>query len=266
LTLGLVLAPGAGTAFAADLTYTIVPATLSPAIAQIRATTPPVDAPPALTPRLLQAYVARQQKLRAFNGFYTQARPKLTEAVLMSYIARRNNPALQAIANADHTSAPVLTQDVLADYAQNRYVPTVKRVKHVSAEELCLTQAIYHEARGESEDGQMAVANIIINRALSRKYPSTICGVVFQNADNGLYHCQFTFACDGRSDMGTERRAWARAVRLADIAFREFQKGQRPGILPSNALFYHTAAVAPRWSNSMRRVAAIGAHIFYAAH
>ena len=125
---------------------------------------------------------------------------------------------------------------------------------------------IYHEARGETENGQMAVANVIVNRAMSRKFPSTICGVIFQNAERGRYKCQFTFACDGRSDMGTERRAWNRASHLAEVAFREFQLGKRPDIVPSTALYYHTTAVKPKWSYTFNRVAAIGTHVFYAVN
>ena len=91
----------------------------------------------------------------------------------------------------------------------------------------------------------MAVANVIVNRAMSRKFPSTICGVVFQNAEKGRYKCQFTFACDGRSDMGNERRAWNRSAQLAEAAFREFQQGKRPGIVPSiGALLPHDRGAA----------------------
>jgi len=139
-------------------------------------------------------------------------------------------------------------------------------VKLAEGEKLCLAQAIYHEARGESREGQLAVANVIINRAMSKKYPSTICGVVFQNADKGRYKCQFTFACDGRSDMGRERTAWNRSIKLAEDAFYEFQRGERPGVVPNSVLFYHTTAVAPKWSHTFNRVAAIGSHVFYSTN
>ena len=87
--------------------------------------------------------------------------------------------------------------------------------------------------------------------------------VVFQRAGNV---CQFTFACDGRSDEGTERKAWNRSVELADKAFAEFQRGERPDVVPGSVLYYHTTAVAPKWSHTFRRVASIGSHVFYSAN
>jgi spore germination cell wall hydrolase CwlJ-like protein len=173
---------------------------------------------------------------------------------------------LEAIRAAEIDTNAALNATVLANYA-NTYQPMADRLAAVSdvatSEQLCLTQAIYHEARGESVDGQWAVANIIINRAMSGRYPNTLCGVVFQNADRGRYRCQFTFACDGRSDMGTERTAWNRAADIARTAYSEFAHGDRPDVLPASALYYHTRAVSPSWSRSFRRVAAIGSHIFY---
>ncbi len=219
---------------------------------------------PKLTPQLLAAYVERQQEIKNFNAFdVTPTGTELTEAVLSSYISKRRNDALDAIESVDTTAGPALTQAVLVAYAESKYVPTPKKVKLADSERLCLAQAIYHEARGESLDGQMAVANVIINRAFSKKYPSTICGVVFQNADKGKYKCQFTFACDGRSDEGKERAAWNRSMKLAEEAFAEFQRGERPDVLPGGVLYYHTTAVAPKWSHTFRRVAAIGSHVFY---
>ena len=225
------------------------------------------QAEPKLTEALLVAYVERQQQLKNFNAFDVQPTgAELTEAVLSSYIAKRRNDALDAIEQVDTTTGPALTSAVLVAYAEEKFVPTAKKVKLADSERLCLAQAIYHEARGESEAGQMAVANVIINRAFSKKYPSTICGVVFQNADKGRYKCQFTFACDGRSDQGTERAAWNRSMKLAETAFYEFQAGDRPGVIPDSVLYYHTTAVSPGWGRKFQRVATIGAHIFYSAN
>lgn len=222
---------------------------------------------PALTNDLLAAYVKKQQALKAIDVNAMQPTGELNEQVLMGYIERTHGistPALDAIDSI--ADAPTLSSDMLERYAQDKFVPTVKKVKLSAAERLCLTQAIYHEARGESQEGQWAVANVIINRAMSHKFPSTLCGVVFQNADQGFHHCQFTFACDGKSDMGTERSAWVRASKMAQVAYTEFQQGDRPGVVPNSALYYHTTAVNPGWSDKFKRVATIGAHVFYSAN
>jgi hypothetical protein len=226
------------------------------------------DEMPSLTPQLLAAYVERQQQLKSFKGFEVPAAtPEITPDMLLGYISRRQNQALAAIETVDLSAdAPALTSDVLANYAEDGFVPTIKRVKLADGERNCLAQAIYHEARGEPKEGQMAVANVIINRAMSKKYPTTICGVVYQNASKGKFKCQFTFACDGKSDNGTERAAWNRALNLADEAFAEFQRGKRPGVIPNSVLYYHTTAVNPNWSEKFRQVAAIGSHLFYAAN
>jgi len=218
---------------------------------------------PKLTPEFLQAYVERQKALRSFNHFDVVPETKLTTEALLGYIARQQNPALAAIdqASGDHNT---VSEDALAAYAADKFIPTEKKVKLADGERLCLTQAIYHEARGESEEGQWAVANVIINRAFSGRFPSTICGVIYQNAQAGKHQCQFSFACDGRPDIGTERRAWKRSMEIADAAFAEFQQGKRPGVIPKSALYYHTTSVSPNWSATFNRVAAIGAHIFYA--
>lgn len=245
---------------------TVVPAAITQTVAMKREQFHEA-AQPQLTNALLQAYVDRRQQLDNFEGFDVPApKAELTEAVLMGYIAKRQNQALDAIESVDISDKPALTSAVLSSYVKADFVPTTKRVKLAEGEKLCLAQAIYHEARGESREGQLAVANVIINRAMSKKYPSTICGVVFQNADKGRYKCQFTFACDGRSDMGRERTAWNRSVKLAEDAFYEFQRGERPGVVPNSVLFYHTTAVAPKWSHTFNRVAAIGSHVFYSTN
>lgn len=244
----------------------VLPAALTDAVAAKRAEFAATQAP-KLTPELLAAYVQRQQQLQSFSGFdVAQPKVELTEDVLLGYIARRQNQALDAIESVDFTNKPALTADVLATYAESGFVPTVKKVKLADSERNCLAQAIYHEARGESVEGQLAVANVIINRAMSKKYPTTICGVVYQNADKGKFKCQFSFACDGKSDGGTERIAWNRSLKLADQAFREFQQGDTPGVVPDSVLYYHTKAVNPSWSNKFREVASIGSHVFYATN
>ncbi len=163
---------------------------------------------------------------------------------------------------------PALNADMLASYVKTSYKPTDERIDEAQKERLCLAQAVYHEARGEPEAGQWAVAEVILNRVASSRYPSSVCGVVFQNASRHNA-CQFSFACDGRSDMGGKgnrivRESWVKANLIAMAAYQRFQKGKTIDVLPDTALYYHTPSVSPKWSQVYRRVAAIGDHIFYA--
>jgi hypothetical protein len=122
----------------------------------------------------------------------------------------------------------------------------------------CLTEAIYYEARSESDDGQRAVAQVVLNRVRHPSYPSSVCGVVYQ----GSYRttgCQFTFTCDGSMNRGYVRAAaWERAQRIAAAALRG--EVYRPVGL---ALNYHTTAISPYWAPSLNPQTVIGAHIFY---
>jgi N-acetylmuramoyl-L-alanine amidase len=135
----------------------------------------------------------------------------------------------------------------------------------------CLAIGLYHEARGESELGQIAVAQVILNRVKSRKYPDSICGVVFEN-EHRSNACQFSFACDGRSDKPEDWASYQAMKKLADdmlcAGSCNHQAGRKPPQerLPAamrRASLYHTTAVRPGWSSRIRRVGRIGAHIFY---
>jgi hypothetical protein len=223
-----------------------------------------------LTPALLANYVQRQQQLRSVDVTPAGPQPELTSDLLMSYIGRgsfgADNTALSAIASFTAPAPrvePSVTSDLLASYVEAGYQPTAKRVEIANGERECLAQAIYHEARGESAMGQMAVANIIVNRARSGKFPGSLCGVIYQNADKGRYRCQFTFACDGRDDTPGERRAWLRSQDLAREVYAEYAQGEDVGVLPGTALYYHTTAVRPSWANTFSQVAVVDSHIFY---
>ncbi len=129
-------------------------------------------------------------------------------------------------------------------------------------EQKCLADAIYFEARGESREGQMAVAQVVINRVKSSIYPNTICGVVYQNK-NEHNRCQFSFACDGISERVTDRLAWRRAEDIARQVLRGSDGAVRAEI--GNATHYHATSVSPLWARYMRRVDTIGHHVFYVA-
>lgn len=122
----------------------------------------------------------------------------------------------------------------------------------------CLAEAIYFEARSEPEKGQMAVAQVVVNRAFSGYYPNDICGVIYQNRHRHLA-CQFTYACDGIPDIVNSKPHWAVAERLANEALDG--KGYLQDV--GKATHYHAYYVSPYWARKMRKMARIGAHTFY---
>ncbi len=125
-------------------------------------------------------------------------------------------------------------------------------------EEKCLAEAIYFEARSEPEEGQAAVAQVVLNRVSSGLYPPSVCGVVYQNRHRHNA-CQFSFACEGKSLRITEPEPWAIAQRIA----REVTQGQTYVADVGGATHYHANYVKPRWSKQLKKMDVIGNHIFY---
>ncbi len=116
----------------------------------------------------------------------------------------------------------------------------------------CLAVAIYHEARNQPLDGQLAVASVILNRAREpKRWGAGPCEVVVP--------VQFSFfSADGHFPPIQDQKAWAVAVEMAHEALEH-----GPSSLVGQADHYHTAGVHPRWQDSMRQVIRIGDHIFY---
>lgn len=125
-------------------------------------------------------------------------------------------------------------------------------------ENRCLAEAIYFEARGESEEGQAAVAQVVLNRVASGLYPTTICGVVYQNRQR-WHGCQFSFACEGKSLRITETDAWLKAERIA----AEVMNGKTYVSDIAGSTHYHTNYVRPHWARRLEKMDVIGHHIFY---
>ena len=121
----------------------------------------------------------------------------------------------------------------------------------------CLSEALYFEARGETVKGQFAVAEVIVNRAKSARFPDTICGVIRQGTGK-KYQCQFTYTCDGHKEVIAEPRAYERVAKVA----RAMLDGAS-GDLTNGATYYHTVAVNPRWARKFTQTARIGVHLFY---
>ena len=134
------------------------------------------------------------------------------------------------------------------------------------AEEFCLAQNIYFEASIDNLAGMAAVANTVLNRVESDRYPDTICGVIHQgrkdsNGNMIRHKCQFSWYCDGKSDRIPESQTWERAKAVAwDILHTNEYRG-----LAEGATHYHATYVDPHWASSddMAEIGRIGEHIFY---
>jgi spore germination cell wall hydrolase CwlJ-like protein len=129
---------------------------------------------------------------------------------------------------------------------------------NMSKEQRCLAEAVYFEARSEPEAGQAAVAQVVLNRVKSGLYPSSICGVVYQNRHRHLA-CQFTFACEGKALRTTDTFSWERAKRVATAVL----EGKTYLADVGGATHYHADYVRPYWARRLKKMDVIGRHIFY---
>jgi len=130
----------------------------------------------------------------------------------------------------------------------------------LQAELRCLALNIYFEARSEPRIGMLAVAAVTLNRVSDPMFPDSVCEVVWQNADAGHNRCQFSWACDGRSDEPENARAWRAASNLARMMLAYELADPTAG-----ALWYHADYVEPKWARAKTVVARIGRHIYYRA-
>lgn len=122
----------------------------------------------------------------------------------------------------------------------------------------CFAAVIYFEARSEPLDAQMAVAEVVINRMHHPDFPDTICAVVKEHRTpvSRPWACQFSFYCDGKSDVPTDDAAWLIAQKLAVQALSGATLGH-------GAVYYHTVDVSPAWRHNLTEVGVIGSHVFY---
>jgi hypothetical protein len=147
----------------------------------------------------------------------------------------------------NRNGAPVYTRDFLAG------LPRADGGKQW----YCLAEALYFEARGEDVAGQFAVAEVIMNRVDSARFPDSVCGVVNQGTGK-RFRCQFTYTCDGRAEHINEQRAWLRVGKIARLML-----DGAPRVLTDGATHYHTTAVNPDWARVFHRTTQIGDHLFY---
>ena len=122
----------------------------------------------------------------------------------------------------------------------------------------CMAQNIYHEARGESIDGQLAVAHVTYNRVKSPRFPNTICAVVTQDKGPKPWDCQFSWTCDGKSDRARNTEAFALAVLLS----LEVMNGEAEDITQGAEFYVAKSALGVSWVQNLEQIGKIGGHFF----
>lgn len=123
----------------------------------------------------------------------------------------------------------------------------------------CLAMNIYHEARSETYDGQLAVATVTMNRVEGDNFPETVCGVVWQGSKKG---CQFSWTCDGKSDRIRNQSAYSKAI---DMAENVLLNGLRSYKISRDVYHYHADYVDPKWEErwNAEMIAQVDSHKFY---
>ena len=128
---------------------------------------------------------------------------------------------------------------------------------------MCLALNVYFEARNQSLEGQLAVAQVVVNRTIDNRYPDTLCEVVYdaRTYSSGFpkrHQCQFSWYCDGKSDKPTDKAAFERAMQITIYLMKS-----NVSDITNGAMHYHTLQVLPFWAEGKNPTAIIGNHIFY---
>ena len=174
---------------------------------------------------------------------------QLTEEVVPVFVEKA---VVQELPGDAELPAENSTDSASSASSLRELVSTIPTAGRLSDELHCLAGAVYFEARGEPLEGQLAVAQVIVNRAEDRRFPSSYCGVVYQRS-------QFSFVKGGRMPkVRTGSAAWKRAEAIARIAHRGLWDSKA-----GDALFFHANYVRPRWSHRKVALATIDTHVFY---
>ncbi|MEQ9447414.1 MAG: cell wall hydrolase [Rhodospirillaceae bacterium] len=128
-------------------------------------------------------------------------------------------------------------------------------------EMVCLALNDYFEARGESIAGRIAVAKVVLNRSMDKRFPTNICDVVKENhVQDVLHRCQFSWYCDAKADTPYERKQWRTSLKIAAAVL------QKDAAIPDptcGAILYHADFTRPAWTAGYETTTIIGSHIFY---
>jgi spore germination cell wall hydrolase CwlJ-like protein len=185
-----------------------------------------------------------------------------TPAILRAIRLGSSTPALADSVPIEVVALPQVSRGYLVrgegDAALGPYDAALIVQDVAAQEKRCLAEAVYFEARGEPEESQAAVAQVVLNRVSSGLYPPTICRVVYQNHRH-FNGCQFSFACSGNSLRITEPDAWRQAQRIA----AEVTNGSTYLSEIGGSTHFHANYVRPRWARRLEKMDVIGHHIFY---
>jgi hypothetical protein len=212
---------------------------------------PAVESTAALaTRKAAEAALPFERPGMSFPGsaFYYMADPAGTALVAL--------PDANPLARGAAEGARVLGALIDVGAAARPFYSPGTGITHMRAAE-CLAQAVWYEAASESEAGQRAVAQVVLNRVAHPAWPASVCGVVYQGAERPT-GCQFTFTCDGSLARRPSGASWSRAQRIAGEALSG--SVYAPVGL---ATHYHTLWVNPYWAGTLDHVGTIGAHRFY---
>lgn len=182
------------------------------------------------------------------SAFYYMADPAGSALVAL--------PAADPLSNGAAEDGRALGQLIDVGSAAKPFFAASVGLTHARAAE-CLAQAVWYEAASESEAGQRAVAQVVLNRVAHPGWPASICGVVYQGSERST-GCQFSFTCDGSLARRPSGLSWARAERIAADALAG--SVYAPVGL---ATHYHTLWVSPYWAGTLDHIGTIGAHRFY---
>ena len=182
-----------------------------------------------------------------------------TQSASLQQLRELEDVDADAVLTAKGAQDRAFTDLLVSDPTGSVDLAAVERVKvgERTPQWKCLTEALYHEARGETITGLVAVAEVILNRVDSRYYPDTVCEVVEQGIEYAPL-CQFSYKCDGLSDAMARGEARTLMEKIAWVML-----SGKPRILTGKATHYHTNAVNPGWAARLVRTARIGDHIFY---
>lgn len=179
---------------------------------------------------------------------------EVRSAAIQPVTPQKQTPQPRQPATRD-TTAPPETPDLSFD---PKAIDPLPSPPFSTEDRACLARAVYFEARGEPVEGQIAVAQVVLNRVASGRWENSICGVVYQGVERGE-KCQFSFACTDKRRSLDGMPGWEQAKWIADdVAAGRAQLSELEGVT-----HYHTHAVRPVWRLTMRPVRTIGAHVFY---